>query len=504
MKDRKGFTLIEIIIAIAVLTVLILIATPRFLNYSMDARVAQIVNDVKVAQDIIGTHLTENDDTLPIEATEYLLEDLNQAIIDKKVFSTDGIVLSELNGNFRDTTDMSNIKNMKSKLDGRFVTSSTGIVYYIHTKSLGGAGETPSLNIETFGGFSFAFTPDGDVYAWGDNTSAALGVGDTAHKYAPIIHTDLSGMDIKKISSNGYHVLVQFENDDVYVWGDNWNGQSGIGDAVSYRTTSIRNDILSSMDIAEFIAGWDYRFAITTDNQVYAWGRNGLGELGLGDNTDKIVPTKNDFLSALNIKQIIAGYNESFALTEEGDVYTWGYNWSGDLGMGDTVNRNTPTKNDVLSTANIDYFVSTRLAVTTEGDYYVWGNNGRGELALGDFVDRSTPVKNDTLKGFDIQKLYYGGNHYVAITSTGDYYVWGNNSSGQLGLGDYTHKNVPIKHDALKALDIDKLSVGYVQNFAITADGDIYAWGWNGYGTLGLGDDIDRDVPTLLEFDFYQ
>jgi predicted nucleic acid-binding Zn ribbon protein len=94
--------------------------------------------------------------------------------------------------------------------------------------------------------------------------------------------------------------------------------------------------------IRAIVAGSFYSFALTEEGDVYAWGSNGCGELGLGDTEDRLTPTKVPGLG--RVRAIAAGGGHSLALTESGEVYTWGLNKHGQLGLGDTENRLVPTK----------------------------------------------------------------------------------------------------------------------------------------------------------------
>jgi hypothetical protein len=95
------------------------------------------------------------------------------------------------------------------------------------------------------------------------------------------------------------------------------------------------------MDVKAIAAGWWHSLALTESGEVYAWGSNGRGQLGLGDTEDRHTPTQVPGLG--RVKAIAAGGEHSLALTESGEVYAWGSNGHGQLGLGDTKDRHTPT-----------------------------------------------------------------------------------------------------------------------------------------------------------------
>jgi hypothetical protein len=89
-------------------------------------------------------------------------------------------------------------------------------------------------------------------------------------------------------------------------------------------------------------AGAMHSLVLTESGEVYAWGDNEFGQLGLGDMVVRLTPTKVEGLP--KVKAVAAGYDHSLVLTESGEVYAWGWNDYGQLGLGDTEDRLTPTK----------------------------------------------------------------------------------------------------------------------------------------------------------------
>ena len=112
--------------------------------------------------------------------------------------------------------------------------------------------------------------------------------------------------------------------------------------------------------------------AITTDGNLYMWGRNPNGQLGDGTTEDKYLPTKI-MSNVVEVSLNGHGYS-SAAITSDGSLYTWGWNNYGQLGDGTTEDKHTPTKimENVVSVSLGD---SHCLAITTDGSLYMWGNN---------------------------------------------------------------------------------------------------------------------------------
>lgn len=145
MKGSKGFTLIELILIMAILAILVLLATPRFLNYTMEAKLAQIVNDSKVVEEVVESYLTRKNNTLPPNGTSMDILDIKTEIVNNKVFNNKGLITNESDiiGTDFEILDSGFIKaEANSKLTGIFVASSDGRVYYIHNNAIDGTDAT--------------------------------------------------------------------------------------------------------------------------------------------------------------------------------------------------------------------------------------------------------------------------------------------------------------------------------------------------------------------------
>lgn len=297
------------------------------------------------------------------------------------------------------------------------------------------------------------------------------------------------------------------DNGSLYAWGNNKDGQLGLGLTDEYVAYNKKVDIPGKVKLIK-CAGVDPTdesacYVITEDGALYVWGKNSYGQLGVGDEVNKNTPIK---VTAINgkVMELIIGYSFSvYAILEDGSLYAWGNNQSGILGVGDEANTNTPTK--VNLPGKIKELItngSSVYALMEDSSLYAWGNNESGKLGVGDEVNRNTPTKVN-LPG-KIKKLITSSSASYAILEDGSLYAWGYNYYGELGIGSNEDKNTPTKVTAIngKIMDLiinsDKNST-YKSIFAIIKDGSLYAWGNNKGGQLGIGSLEDNiNSPTKV------
>ena len=345
----------------------------------------------------------------------------------------------------------------------------------------------------------YVITEDGALYVWGKNSYGQLGVGDEVNKNTPT-KVNLPGKIKELITTNVPSVYALMEDSSLYSWGYNRYGELGVGDEVNKNTPTKVN--LPSK-IKELITTGSSVYALMEDSSLYAWGYNLDGQLGVGDEVNKNTPTKVNLPS--KIKELITTGSSVYALMEDSSLYAWGYNLDGQLGVGDEVNKNTPTKVNLPS--KIKELITTNgssvYALMEDSSLYSWGENSYGQLGVGDKINKNTPTIVN-LPG-KIKKLITSYSASYAILEDGSLYSWGENNSGELGVGSNEDKNTPTKVTAIngKIMDLiinsDKNYSTYKSIFAIIKDGSLYAWGNNKGGQLGIGSREDNiNSPTKV------
>jgi alpha-tubulin suppressor-like RCC1 family protein len=239
------------------------------------------------------------------------------------------------------------------------------------------------------------------------------------------------------------------------------------------------------------------------------WGHNYWGQLGRGDHglgTDRNVPTLVDDVSG--VVAVAAGYQHSLALGRDGTVMACGRNGEGQLGLGDTDDRDTftvvPNLSDVV---DIDAGQMHTIAVTCEGEVWTWGQGP----ATGHDVDDEDAVwlvpTKVTGGGIDeavVVQVAAGKFHSLALTASGGLYSWGKGSSGELGHGDKENLAVPRVVGGIGA--VVGMAGGVCYSLATTAEGRVLAFGRNDVesnngpimvGRLGLGAGVTEALTPM-------
>ncbi len=183
--------------------------------------------------------------------------------------------------------------------------------------------------------------------------------------------------------------------------------------------------------------------------------------------------------------QVSTGANHACAVSTDGTPYCWGFGNTGQLGHGTTASKDVPTLvSGGLSIASIDAAGDGRTcAITTSGQTYCWGENFSGELGIGSTgPNELTPAL--VAGGHTFQEVHNSGSYTCARDLGGAAYCWGNNSFGWVGDGTFTSRVVPTA--VVGGLTFQSLSIG-AGSCGLTTGGAGYCWGGTGRSQLGNG-----------------
>ncbi|XP_076041418.1 RCC1 and BTB domain-containing protein 1-like isoform X2 [Oratosquilla oratoria] len=274
-------------------------------------------------------------------------------------------------------------------------------------------------------------TKDDDVYGVGFNTAGCLGVGDLNSTMEPRKIEPLSQKKVKGIAyGSGPHVLAYTENGELYSWGHNGNCQLGNGSTNQGLTPYLVTTHLHNKKVTRVAAGSHHSLALTEEGEVLAWGQNNYGQVGSGTTTNQPTPRKViASLSSRRVVDIACGQTSSMAVMDNGEVYGWGYNSNGQLGLGNSVNQHNPCRVAALEGLVITKIVcgySHTLALSDEGGLWAWGSNSYGQLGTGNKANQAAPVRvaQDIERIVDIAATHYC-NLSAAMTQSSKVYMWG-------------------------------------------------------------------------------
>ncbi len=385
-------------------------------------------------------------------------------------------------------------------------------------------------------GFTLLVTDSGKLYTSGLNDSGQLGTGNYRSQYT---FTASSVTGIEAADAGDSHSLLLTETGKVMAAGLNENGQigGGSGSRVNSFTT------LSVSGAYAVFAGGNSSAAVTDNGKLYVWGANDNGQLqnnsskdvtapksvasgiisialgdyhsialrtdgkisaaGSGMNGELFTSTGSAVLKPAKVMEDIveysAGKDHSAAIDIKGNLYTWGNNDCGQLGLGDLVSRNKPTKVK-LSEEAINVWCGDKVTFVQTADLrvYAFGDNSDGMLGMDtDSKTVNSPKGNFMLYDYSDLEIYFGKGYAVALIS-GDAYGWGRNTSGRLcDLGKLVVDPTMLTSEVG---NIVELALGDSHVLALTKDGEVYGWGSNGSSQLCNSiDGIFTDVPVLIE-----
>ncbi len=361
--------------------------------------------------------------------------------------------------------------------------------------------------IAVAGGYyhSVALENDGTVWAWGYNVYGQLGDGTNWDRTTPV--KILSGA--RAIAAGSYHSVALKNDGTVWAWGNNGNGQLGDGTTVNKSSpTQVRlpdgtplSDVVAISVNNESSAS----YAVKSDGTVWAWGDNSNGQLGLGYlNLDRTIPVQVPGL--VGVTNVAAGSAYTVAVKTNGTVWAWGQNINGQLGDNTTFAKSSPVWvsgiSNVTAVAGSSYHT---VAVKTDGSVWSWGYNSNGQLGDGSTITRLTPVQvkmEDGTALSDVTAVVAGGYHTVALKSDGSVWAWGDNYYGQLGDGTNVTRLTPVQvmlADGTALSDVIAIAAGAYHTLAMKSDGSVWAWGYNYYGQLGMGGTDSNPHPTPVQ-----
>ncbi len=247
---------------------------------------------------------------------------------------------------------------------------------------------------------TMALRTDGTLWAWGANSYGELGIGSltTNAPYGTNTPQQVgTNADWQEVAPGAEHTVALRTDGTLWAWGHNNAGQLGNG---TYTSTTTPQQVGTNSDWQAIAAGHSHTVALRADGTLWAWGDNENGQLGIGTfggntNTLQQVGTNVDW------RAITAGEKHNVAFSAGGTLWTWGKNHRGQLGIG-TFSTNAPygtnTPQRVGTDTNWQAFAARHhtMALRTDGTLWTWGWNYWGQLGIGTFSTNNGPQGTNT------------------------------------------------------------------------------------------------------------
>ncbi|XP_012527820.1 probable E3 ubiquitin-protein ligase HERC4 isoform X2 [Monomorium pharaonis] len=288
----------------------------------------------------------------------------------------------------------------------------------------------------------------------------------------------------------------------MFCWGSTIHGELGLGGIEDENIFIPREvDFLESKDVEEIACGENYTVVVTKNGQMYSCGNNDYGQLGheMPRKRLQLIPG----LDAFVFKTIACGNCHTLAVNEWGQLFSWGCNLNGQLGLDTVISmERVPRMVKALGTnviVQIACGVEHSIALTNDGDLYAWGSNRDGQLGLGsDACAEIKPKRITSLNAIPIAFVACGGYHTVVISKSGAIFSWGRNTFGQLGLNDRKVRKLPCQLRTLRNAKVCYAACGEEFTVFLTMDGGVFTCGAGMYGQLGHGNNTNEILPRQV------
>ena len=280
---------------------------------------------------------------------------------------------------------------------------------------------------------------------------------------------------------------------ELWVWGSNTTGELGIND-ITQRSTPVTT----------FTGGTNWKqvslrsstvAAIKTDGTLWMWGFNNNGQLGINATGNRTTPVTT-FAGGTNWKQVSTG-GLTAAIKTDGTLWMWGFNSTGELGINATGNRNTPVTTFAGGTNWKQ--VSTgdaTAAIKTDGTLWTWGFNNNGRLGDNTTTNRNTPVTTFA-GGTNWKQVSTEILHMAATKTDGTLWLWGSNANGgELGINNVISPICTPVTTFAGGNNWKQVDCGAAFTTAIKTDGTLWVWGRNNNGQLGINGTTNKSTPV--------
>ncbi|XP_068089297.1 probable E3 ubiquitin-protein ligase HERC3 [Hyperolius riggenbachi] len=342
------------------------------------------------------------------------------------------------------------------------------------------------------------------MLCWGQSTLGQLGLnhGSISFISEPVSATFPLADCVKQVACGENHTVFLLDDGRVFSCGGNSAGQ--LGHDPLYTEPGHVN-ALAAEHITHVACGQSYSVALSIQGQLFSWGADSDGQLGHSNAEQSVpVPRLIKKLNQQKILQVSCGDQHCLCLSDDGQLFTWGQNNHGQLGLGPgSATQSSPQR--VKSLEGIPLAQVTAggfhsFALSLSGAVFGWGKNSSGQLGLNDERVRESPCQVKPLRTQKVVYISCGEEHTAVLTKTGGLFTFGAGGCGQLGHDSLHNEINPRRVLELMGSEVSQIACGRQHTIAfVPSSGLLYAFGCGEHGQLGTGKTNNVTCPTLVK-----
>ncbi|XP_078230092.1 serine/threonine-protein kinase Nek8 isoform X3 [Callithrix jacchus] len=298
-----------------------------------------------------------------------------------------------------------------------------------------------------------------------------------------------SGVTIKHVACGDFFTACLTDRGIIMTFGSGSNGCLGHGSLTDISQPTIVEALLG-YEMVQVACGASHVLALSTERELFAWGRGDGGRLGLGTRESHSCPQQVPMPLGQEAQRVVCGIDSSMILTVPGQALACGSNRVGSVFW---CTSSCPNYRMDLASGSALRFNKLGLDHLSLGEEPVL--HQQVEEALSFTPLGSAPLDREPLLSVDL-----GTAHSAAVTALGDCYTFGSNQHGQLGTNARRGSRVPCKVQGLEGIKMAVVACGDAFTVAIGAEGEVYSWGKGARGRLGRRDE-DAGFPRPVQLD---